>query len=52
MTDVFTLAVPVEVIVTGFVPDVLQLLPEAPVSPASEMVKVWALTTLVKKTNK
>lgn len=36
MTDVFILAVPVAVIVTGLVPATNQLEPEVPVSPEAE----------------
>jgi hypothetical protein len=35
MTDLFTFAVPVAVITTGFDPETLQLVPEVPVSPSA-----------------
>ena len=38
-TEVFTLAVPVAVIITGLLPEIDQLVPEVPVSPEDEIVK-------------
>lgn len=42
ITLVFTLAVPVTEIVTGFVPEVLQLVPDIPVCPPEDRVRFCA----------
>jgi hypothetical protein len=41
------LAVPITEIVTGLLPDVLQLVPEVPVCPDEEIVRFCAFTPVV-----
>jgi hypothetical protein len=48
ITEVFTLAVPVAVIITGLDPEIDQLVPEVPVCPDEEIVKLWLHDTFVK----